>query len=83
MIEHKEVIQAWLDGKEIEYKICEGSDWFPIVQYVNPISSPQYEWRVKPTTRTIEIPSVAKLCNVNAYFDEDKMQIVVEYEELQ
>ena len=83
MIKHDEVIRAWLDGKEIEFRSSNTRPWIPFDGngFTNPMTYPGMEWRVKPEARTIVIPSIIKLKNVTASFDEDKREILVKFEE--
>lgn len=83
MRKHDEVIRAWLDGKEMQ---CYNTDigWVDFnseSMLANPITYPELEWRIKPKVRTIVIPTCIKLSNVNAHFDQEKMEIIVEFED--
>lgn len=82
MKKHKEVIKAWLDGETIQRYDPEDDVWVSSInEWLNPIYFYQYDWRVKPKARTIVIPSIIKLKNVTASFDEDKREIIVKFEE--
>jgi hypothetical protein len=66
---HAELIKAWADGSEIEYKFfCGGtqwSDWLPMNDgsWTN---SPEYEYRIKPEPK----PDVVKtICVRNCASD--------------
>ena len=49
-IPHKEVVEAYAQGREIEYKLLKESDvWFPLHSHnddYNPITNGELEWRV-------------------------------------
>ena len=83
MRKHDEVIRDWLDGKDMQcYKTDRGwIDFNSESMLTNPITYPELEWRIKPKARTIVIPSIIKLKNVTASFDEDKREIIVKFEE--
>lgn len=54
---HAAVLHAIALGGEAEYN--PGDAWRVSSQHINPISCPQYEWRVKPRTitRTVTYPA--------------------------
>jgi hypothetical protein len=82
MRKHDEVIRAWLDGKTIQRYNAFDDVWVSSVnEWLNPKYFYEFEWRVKPEARTIVIPSIIKLKNVTASFDEDKREILVKFEE--
>jgi hypothetical protein len=83
MRKHDEVIRAWLDGKDIQYKYKNDTKWLDTSKEVsvNPMTYNELMWRIKPEARTIVIPSIIKLKNVTASFDEDKREIIVKFEE--
>jgi len=48
-IEHKEVLEAFVNGDAIEWQLdCDSVYWLEPTQYTNPISAPHLLWRVKP-----------------------------------
>jgi hypothetical protein len=50
MRKHEEVIKAWLDGKDIQYKYKNGTKWLDTSKDVsaNPMTYNELMWRVKP-----------------------------------
>lgn len=83
MRKHKEVIMAWLDGKDIQYKIVANDPWItiPDSMAINPITYQDLEWRIKPEAKTITIPIFSNASNVAAYFNRETREIVIEYKE--
>ena len=83
MIKHDEVIRAWLDGKEIEFRSSNERPWTPFDAraFINPMTYTEIEWRIKPDAKTITIPTYSNISNVNAYFDKEAREIVIKYEE--
>ena len=82
MIKHKEVIQAWLDGKVIECKTSHGwLEWGGNEYAYSPITDIDMSWRIKPDRHTLTIPVYSNISNVNAYFDKETREIVIKYEE--
>lgn len=53
MRQNREVIQAWLDGKVIEFRSNSKSQWmnFSKDTTVNPMTFQDLEWRVKPVKK--------------------------------
>lgn len=49
---HAEVIKAWADGAEIEYRVHGNSEW---QQVEIPRWFERYEYRVKPAPKTIRL----------------------------
>lgn len=41
-------IQAWLDGKEIEYQYLNNGDWKCMTDTLHYLADPRYQWRPKP-----------------------------------
>ena len=44
---HAKVLRAIADGKEVEFKGLTTENWMQL-NYINPINSPEFEWRIKP-----------------------------------
>ena len=60
MTEHKwaRIICAMAAGKKVEYKSPLDGEWqTPFDEYVNPISLPELEWRIKPTEQEKPMPT--------------------------
>ncbi len=51
---HKHLIEAWADGAEIEVRSDETGYWRPTRPY-DPTWAIEYEYRVKPTPKTVEM----------------------------
>ena len=83
MREHDEVIRAWLDGKEIEFRSSNERPWKPFDArvFTNPMTYTELEWRIYPEAKTITIPIFSNASNVAAYFNKETREIVIEYEE--
>jgi len=48
-IDHVEILKALLEGKAIEWKLDNSSEyWLESTQYTNPLTAPQLLWRIKP-----------------------------------
>lgn len=56
MREHDEVIRAWLDGKNIQFKKTHGVEWvdFPKDLVTNPMTFSALEWRTKPELKKVD-----------------------------
>jgi len=56
MIKHKEVIQAWLDGKDIQFKSNTRNEWADFSEELvsNPMTFQSIEWRVKPEVKQVD-----------------------------
>ena len=50
---YKDVLQAWMDGKDIQFRssCINWTDYLP--KDVPPVNNQTHEWRVKPQTRTV------------------------------
>ena len=83
MRKHDEVIRAWLDGKDIEFRSSNERPWNPFDAraFRNPMTYTELEWRIKPDVHTLTIPTYSNISNVNAYFDKETREIVIKYEE--
>ena len=49
---HAELIKAWADGAEIEYRLVDG-DWMPIGRFTT--WNDAYEYRIKPEPKPDEV----------------------------
>ena len=77
-----DVLKAWMDGKTIQrYDALEDVWVSSESEWLNPTYFDQFEWRVKPDVHTLTIPAFSNMLNVNAYFDKEKREIVIKYEE--
>ena len=56
MREHKEVIQAWLDGKDIQFKSARQVEWADFTEdlVTNPMTFQLAEWRIKPELKKVD-----------------------------
>ena len=56
MIKHKEVIQAWLDGKDIQFKSNTRNEWADFSEELvsNPMTFSFMEWRIKPEIKQVD-----------------------------
>lgn len=75
MREHSKVIEAWLEGRDFQYYSKECCIWIDGSQYVNPISSPELEWRSKPE---VKIASIIIPVNNRVQIDSDITAELVE-----
>jgi hypothetical protein len=71
---HAELIKAWADGAEIQYRPTWNSEWFDCID--DPKWSPDFEYRIKPkpdvvayATTYIFIKDVAHV--TNAYLNQE------------
>jgi glycosyltransferase involved in cell wall biosynthesis len=82
MQKYDNVIKAWLDGETIQRYDPIDDVWVSSVnEWLNPKYFYEYDWRIKPNTHTLKIPTYSNISNVNAYFDKVTREIVIEYEE--
>lgn len=72
MRKHKEVIQAWLDGKDIQYKIDINGIWktFSDSTTINPMTYEYPEWRIKPT-KTVDYQTLIDAKMLVGFTDAD------------
>ncbi len=56
MGKHEEVIRAWLDGKEIEFRSSNERPWKPFDAraFTNPMTYTELEWRIKPELKQVD-----------------------------
>lgn len=56
MRKHEEVIRAWLDGKDIQYKYKNGTKWLDTSKEVsvNPMTYNELMWRIKPELKQVD-----------------------------
>ena len=56
MRKHKEVIQAWLDGKDIQFKANTRNEWADFSEELvsNPMTFSFMEWRIKPEIKQVD-----------------------------
>jgi len=54
--EYDDVIRAWLDGGEYEYRVDANDRWHKSIgqPYLNPITHPEFEWRIKPEKQVLK-----------------------------
>lgn len=52
---HAEVIKAWADGLPCQFRLFPGEEWMDMtrtsIRDVVPMFDPEWEYRIKPTTR--------------------------------
>ena len=72
MIKHKEVIQAWLDGKVIECKTSHGwLEWGGNEYAYSPITDIDMSWRIKPVTKQVDYQALIDAKMLVAFTDAD------------
>lgn len=56
MRQHAEVVQAWLDGKDIQYRYENCNNWLDVTEksLANPMTYRKLGWRVKPEVKQVD-----------------------------
>lgn len=85
MRKHKEVIEAWLSGKDIQFKSHRGDKWQDYSEnYIsNPMYSPDLQWRIKPKETKEEIHCISIPISTRALKDFTGFNICYDKNEIQ